>query len=401
MTTTATATTTSRRRRQRPSSSSSSSQPPTVLAAVAAAVAGAVVVAGIAAADAVIADVLIRSKVNTDLCVQSPALAPAETQLQLAPCKVATNLLFNADAATGSIRIEETGLCMDVYHGEGAGLTNGLPVQVYTCKGTSNQQWEVHPFDATWSQVRVKGTNYCLNTNTQTVAAGQKLIVWQCDATAASLFKIEPACDGLVVGSGASSVCVKTIAAKPASIQTFECYFRDLLDLFAETCVSSSTSSAAAAACSAANPAASQPQPCGTLNATVLGINVPVVALVCAAGFATNAVAPLTTTTATATTTTGPLVAALRAASRLGSSPAVSGYSCDGGAGGGASSSDVPALPLPSFLAPASLAACHNGVCLAAAAACWSPLSDGDAAGVSAKAAAAAAAALKSALAAV
>ncbi|KAI9357928.1 hypothetical protein DFJ73DRAFT_774566 [Zopfochytrium polystomum] len=96
----------------------------------------------------------------------------------------------NADAATASIRIEETCLCMYEYHGEGAGLTNGLAVQLYTCKGTSNQQWEARLRRELVADPR-QGHKLLPQLQKADRRRGPK--AHRLDATAASLWKIEPA----------------------------------------------------------------------------------------------------------------------------------------------------------------------------------------------------------------
>lgn len=69
-----------------------------------------------------------------------------------------------------------SGYCVDV---QGANFANGTPVQVYQCNGTPAQNFQLVRNAA--GQVRVSGTNFCLDAGENPVN-GSKLKIWQCYA---------------------------------------------------------------------------------------------------------------------------------------------------------------------------------------------------------------------------
>ncbi|KAF8060649.1 G-X-X-X-Q-X-W domain-containing protein [Lyophyllum atratum] len=63
--------------------------------------------------------------------------------------------------------------CLDV---RGAVLENGIPVQIYDCDGTGAQKWI---FTKGHTQVRVAGTNFCLDAGSNP-ANGVHMKIWTC-----------------------------------------------------------------------------------------------------------------------------------------------------------------------------------------------------------------------------
>ncbi|KAI9345496.1 ricin B lectin domain-containing protein [Zopfochytrium polystomum] len=144
--------------------------------------------AALAAVGTAAQSISFHSQVNAGLCVDVPLSAPAETQIELWTCNGQTNQQFNF--AGNELKVAETGLCLDVSHAD-SGISNGQKVQVFTCQGSFNQQWKRVFTDpaGVWFQIQMVNSNWCLNTNGLSAGAGQKLVVWTCDTSAASLWK--------------------------------------------------------------------------------------------------------------------------------------------------------------------------------------------------------------------
>ncbi|WP_309485434.1 RICIN domain-containing protein, partial [Streptomyces sp. WELS2] len=69
------------------------------------------------------------------------------------------------------------GKCLDVQGGKTA---NGTPVQIFTCNGSSAQQWEVYGSDDSLHLQNI-GSLKCLDVDKNTPANGTKIQVWSCN----------------------------------------------------------------------------------------------------------------------------------------------------------------------------------------------------------------------------
>jgi hypothetical protein len=81
---------------------------------------------------------------------------------------------------SGSAITGYQGLCMDV---RGASNANSTPVQVYTCNGTTAQQWTVVQAGST-----LHALGKCLDINAGGTADGTKVQLYDCNNTAAQVF---------------------------------------------------------------------------------------------------------------------------------------------------------------------------------------------------------------------
>ncbi|WP_329174666.1 glycoside hydrolase family 3 C-terminal domain-containing protein [Streptomyces sp. NBC_01477] len=81
-----------------------------------------------------------------------------------------------ADAAPANPLVGYQGRCLDL---PGAANTDGTPAAIYTCNGTTGQQWAEAP-DGT---VRAEGR--CLDVNAAGTANGTKVQLWTCNSSAA------------------------------------------------------------------------------------------------------------------------------------------------------------------------------------------------------------------------
>ncbi|KAH6906598.1 ricin B lectin domain-containing protein [Coprinopsis sp. MPI-PUGE-AT-0042] len=73
--------------------------------------------------------------------------------------------------------VAHLGKCLEV---RGAVFVNGTPVQVYDCNGTNAQRWTFNRNEIR-SQIRVSGTNFCLDAGGDpSVPDGTQMKIWEC-----------------------------------------------------------------------------------------------------------------------------------------------------------------------------------------------------------------------------
>ncbi|MFI9384455.1 ricin-type beta-trefoil lectin domain protein [Kutzneria sp. NPDC052558] len=101
------------------------------------------------------------------------------TQIQLYTCNGTTAQNWTHTGNT----FQSLGKCLDV---ASAGTANGTKVQLYDCNGTAAQQWTVN----TQKELVNTGSGKCLDATNQSSADGTPLQIWTCAATANQLWTL-------------------------------------------------------------------------------------------------------------------------------------------------------------------------------------------------------------------
>ncbi|GAA1560375.1 ricin-type beta-trefoil lectin domain protein [Kribbella lupini] len=104
---------------------------------------------------------------------------PNEAGMKAAAALVETALGTNDQARKAAFRSGIAGKCLDVRSSDPA---NGTPVQLYTCNGTTAQQWTYTP-GSTGGTLRALGS--CLDVTASGTANKTKIQLWQCNGAQA------------------------------------------------------------------------------------------------------------------------------------------------------------------------------------------------------------------------
>ena len=144
---------------------------------------------------ALLAAVAFLFGIGTASAVQSQAATTKTATASTASLKTATSQAATAKAVTPAATVGATGaitgyegLCLD---DRSASTTPGNPVQVYTCNGTSAQQWTYE------SNGTIQTLGECLDVTGAGTANGTLVDLYTCNSTAAQVW--EPQSNGELV----------------------------------------------------------------------------------------------------------------------------------------------------------------------------------------------------------